>query len=126
MIKGLTGGANVVVTGGSTSFPYVPYNSNNPVQGMLRLNGQDFQVFDGSAWVNLGTSYASVELSPDAQSLLQWAREQRDKQLKREKLIKDNPALQKAMEAINRAEDNFDLISKFVENDNNTEAQRHP
>lgn len=126
MIKGLTGGTNVVVTGGSTSFPYVPYNSNNPVQGMLRLNGQDFQVFDGSAWVNLGTSYASVELSPDAQSLLQWAREQRDKQLKREKLIKDNPALQKAMEAINRAEDNFDLISKFVENDNNTEAQRHP
>lgn len=127
MIKGLTGSSNVIVNGGSTSFPYVPYNSNNPIQGMLRLNGQDLQVFDGSAWVNLGSSYASVDLSADAQSLLQWAREQRDKQRKREQLIDTNPALRKAFEAIQRAEANFNLIEKFVENDNaDSEVQSSP
>jgi hypothetical protein len=63
------------------------------------------------------TSYATVDLAGDAQTTLQWAREQRDKQSKREALIKDNPALQKAMEAIARAEANFDILAKFVEHD---------
>lgn len=33
------------------------------------------------------------------------------------KVVKDNPALQKAYEAIKRAEENFDILEKFVEND---------
>lgn len=117
MLKGITGGAGVVVNGGSTSYPYIPYNTNNPIQGMLRINGQDLQVFDGTAWINVGASYASVDLSPDAQSLIDWARKERDRQYKRDQLVKNNPALQKAQEAIERAEANFDLIYKFVEND---------
>lgn len=115
-------GSGINVQGGHTSFPYIPQNSNNPIQGMIRVNGQDLQVFDGSAWVMLSTSYSTVELNGDTQAIIQWAREQRDKQWKREQLIKDNPALQKAMEAIEKAEANFDLLAKFVENDtvNNT------
>ena len=123
MIKGLMGGAGVQVSGGSTSIPYVNMSQGsqgNPMQGMMRINGSDIQVFDGSSWINLSSSYATVELNGDTQAILQWAREQRDKQFKREQLIKDNPALQKAMEAIERAEANFDLLAKFVENDNIT------
>lgn len=128
MIKGLTGGSNIVINGGSVSFPYVPYNSNNPVQGMIRLNGQDFQVFDGSAWVNLGSSYASVDLSPDVQSLLNWARQERDKQRLREKRIQENPALKKAYEAILRAEENYDILDRIVGDtvQNESEVQSSP
>lgn len=126
MIKGIMGGQGVVVNGGNTSLPYVNMsntygNNGNPMQGMMRINGTDIQVFDGSTWMNIASSYATVELNGETQSILQWAREERDKQFKREKLIKDNPALQKAMEAIERAEANFDILAKFVENDNNTE-----
>ena len=42
---------------------------------------------------------------------------QERKEKEREELIKNNPALQKAYEAIKKAEENFDIISKFVEND---------
>ena len=127
MIKGITGGSNVVVNGGSVSFPYVPMNSNNPIQGMVRVNGQDLQVFDGSSWINMATSYVSVDLSADAQLLLQWAREERKRQQEREHRIKNNPALQKAYEAIKRAEDNFDLLEKFVEYDKEeTSVQSSP
>lgn len=118
MIKGVIGGAGINVQGGHTSFPYIPQNSSNPIQGMVRVNGQDMQVFDGSTWVTLGASYSTVELNGETQAIIQWAREQRDKQWKREQMIKDNPALQKAMEAIERAEANFDILAKFVENDN--------
>jgi hypothetical protein len=128
MIKGIMGGNGVIVNGGNTSLPYVNMNNTygnngNPMQGMLRINGTDIQVFDGNTWINLSSSYATVELNGDTQSILQWAREQRDKQYKRQQLIKNNPALQKAMEAIQRAEANFDLLEKFVENDNDNSEQ---
>ncbi len=111
------GNGNVMVSGGNTSVPYVNQNNTNPMQGMIRIWGNDMQVFDGNNWMNMSTSYATVELTGETQSLLQWAREQRDKQLKREQLVKTNPALQKALEAIERAESNFELLEKFVEND---------
>lgn len=121
MIKGIMGGTGVVVSGGNTSVPYVNMsqsgNMANPMQGMMRINGTEIQVFDGTSWMNLSASYATVELNGDYQSIIEWARIQRDKHVKREKLIKDNPALQKAMDAIEKAEANFDLIAKFVEND---------
>lgn len=114
MIKGLMGGSNVIVNGGNTSVPYVNQNSTNPMQGMIRIWGSDMQVFDGNAWMTMSTSYATVDLSPDAQTLLQWAREQRAKHAEREDRIKKNPALQKAWENIKRAEENFDLIDNLV------------
>lgn len=126
MIKGLMAGNGLMVSGGNTSVPYVNMNSGpsgNPMQGMMRINGSDIQVFDGSSWVNLAASYATVELNGDSQSLLEWARRERDKQSKRQELIKNNPALQKALDAIERAEANFDLLAKFVENDNDTVQQ---
>lgn len=117
MIKGLTGGKGTVVSGGSISYPYVPSNTNNPIQGMLRLNNQDMQVFDGSSWLTVGASYASVDLDADTQSLLAWARNERDKQSLREDRIRQNPALKKAYEAIQRAEANFDILDKIVGDD---------
>lgn len=119
MIKGLMSGKGTVVSGGSTSYPYIPMNSNNPIQGMLRLNNQDMQVFDGSSWITLGASYASVDLDADIQSLLEWAREQRNKQLDRERRIQNNPALRKAYEAIERAEANYEILDKMVGEDGN-------
>lgn len=114
MIKSITAGNGVVVNGGTVSFPYVPMNNNNPIQGMLRINGQDLQVFDGTNWINMTSSYTSVELSSETQSIIQWAREERNKKLVREQAIKNNPALQKAYEAIKRAEENFDMLEALA------------
>ena len=117
MIKGITSGPGITVQGGNTSFPYVPMNTSNPIQGMIRINGNDMQVFDGSGWINMASSYATVELDGDTQSLLHWARKQRDQQLARERRIENNPALKKAYEAIQRAEANYDILDKIVGED---------
>ncbi len=121
MIKGIMGSNGLIVNGGNTSVPYINIstggNNSNPMQGMMRISGTEIQVFDGTSWMNIASSYATVELTGEVQSIIQWAREERNKQLERTKLVKDNPALQKALEAIERAEANFDLIAKFVEND---------
>ena len=123
MIKGLMGNQGVVVSGGNTSVPYVNQNSSNPIQGMIRIWGSDMQVFDGTAWINMATSYATVGLDQDTQDLLQWARAQRTMALNRLTLAQNNPALMKALEAVKRAEDNFEILSKFVEYDLDAELR---
>ena len=117
MIKGIMGNKGVVVSGGDVSTPYINNNSSNPIQGMIRLWGNDFQVFDGNMWIQLASSYATVSLDQDSQDLLQWARTQRQLEQNRATLIENNPALENAYKAVLRAEQNFDILSKFVEND---------
>jgi len=117
MIKGLMGTTGLTVAGGNTSVPYVNQNHTNPMQGMLRIWGSDMQVYDGNNWMNLSTSYATVSLDQDILDIVQWARTQRQLDLNRKTLIATNPALEKAYEAVKRAEANFDILSKFVEND---------
>ena len=118
MIKGLMGNQGLTVSGGNTSLPYINQNANNPIQGMLRVNGTEMEVFNGTSWQMLSTSYATVSLDQDTQDLLQWARAQRTMALNRMTLAQNNPALMKALEAVKRAEDNFEILSKFVEYDN--------
>ncbi len=117
MIKGLAGLAGITVSGGNTTLPYVPQNSNNPIQGMIRVNNQDLEVFTGTSWQQMSTSYATVGLDQDTQDLLQWARAQRTMAMNRMTLAQNNPALLKALEAIKRAEDNFEILAAFVEHD---------
>lgn len=123
MIKGLMGSKGVVVNGGDTSLPYISTNVNNPIQGMIRVNNTDLEVFNGTGWQQLPSSYATISLDQDTQDLLQWARTQRQLQLIRATLIENNPTLENAYKAILRAEQNFDILSKFVENDLDAELR---
>lgn len=117
------GNQGVVVSGGNTVLPYVNQNPSNPLTGMLRINGTEMEVFTGNGWQILSTSYATVSLDQDTQDLVQWARTQRQLDLTRKLLVENNPALQKAYESIKRAEANFDILSKFVENDLDAELR---
>lgn len=114
MIKGLQGVTGVTVTGGNTALPYVGPNANNPMTGMLRINMTEVEVFNGSNWQQLSTSYATVSLDQEVLDVIQWARVQRTMALNRMTLAQNNPALMKALEAIKRAEDNFELLEKIV------------
>lgn len=117
MIKGLQGGPGVIVDGGNTSLQYVSPDTNNPLQGMVRVWGTDLQVFTGGSWQNIASSYATVRLDPNTESLLKWCEAQRTMAIRRTELAAEHPALEKALEAIKRAEDNYEVLAKFVEND---------
>lgn len=115
MIKGInSSGRYIVVSGGTPSNPYISPGSVGA--GIMRYNPNMncIEVNDGNTWKQLDMSYASVELSPDAEALLEWARLERTKQRMREERIEQNPALKKAYEAIQRAEDNFDILDKII------------
>ena len=96
------GSRGVTVNGGNTSLPYVNQNSSNPMQGMVRVWGTDLQVFDGTSWQVISTSYATVELDTETIMLLEWARK---KKVEEELLItmpSDHPAVKAAKENLNK------------------------
>lgn len=98
MIKGLQGSAHVVVNGGDTSVPYVNSNPNNPIQGMLRLNGTNMQVFDGTSWIMMSTSYATVALSPTTEEAIDWAKRKMQEEKKLHERMEQHPGLKQAYE----------------------------
>ena len=116
MIKGLTtGGKYTVVSAGNTSVPYINQNTNNPIQGMLRISGSDLQAFDGASWIVMNTSYATVGLTGEAESLLDWAREKRNEEMKRDLLAATNPTINDLLEQIKEKEDQINMVMNLIQ-----------
>jgi hypothetical protein len=114
MLKGInTGGRYVEVTGGSAS-TYVnrSYNSSAHNQGqmMYDLDAQCIKVFDGQNWLVLSGGHATVGLTYEAQSLLDWVRIKKDEEHLRSKLIEEHPQLKQASEDLKQQQDNFELL----------------
>jgi hypothetical protein len=84
---------------------------------MIRVNNQDVEVFNGSTWTIMSTSHATVSLDQEILDVIQWARAQRTMAMNRLTLAQNNPALFKALEAVKRAEDNFEILAAFVEHE---------
>ena len=115
MIKGIAPmGKYTVVSAGNTSVPYINQNINNPIQGMIRISGSDIQVFDGITWMTMNTSYASIGLSSDAESLLDWARKKRDEEIEIDLLAAVNPTIKDLLDQIKEKEDQIQMVMNLI------------
>jgi hypothetical protein len=113
MIKGLQGISGVTVSGGNTSVPFVNQNFNNPITGMMRVWGSDMQVFDGTTWIPMNTSYATVGLDQDVLDIVHWARKKRDEEIMWQSLAKDNKAVKIALDNLEQARQQLDITAKL-------------
>jgi hypothetical protein len=111
MIKGLQGISGVTVSAGNTTLPYVGPNISNPMTGMLRINGTEMEVFNGSSWLMLSTSYATVGLDQETQDLLKWARKKRDEENKWYILASSSEAVRIALEQLEQAKTRLELTA---------------
>jgi len=114
MIKGLQGISGITVSGGNTALPYVGPNSNNPMTGMMRINGTEMEVFNGSSWQMLSTSYATVGLDQDVLDIVQWARKRRDEELIWKSLANENKAVKIALDNLEQARQQLDITAKLA------------
>jgi hypothetical protein len=111
MIKGLQGISGLTVTGGTTSLPYVAPNANNPMTGMLRINNTEIEVFNGSMWQQLSTSYATVGLDQETQNLLSWAKSKQRQEIELLEMATKNEAVRIALENVKKAQDNLTITA---------------
>jgi hypothetical protein len=115
MIKSITSGNGIQVDNNYSSLPYINQNPNNPMQGMIRVNGNDLQVFDGSAWIHVGMSFPTVSLTGPAYSAIHWAQQKMAEEENIKRLAEKHPAVEDAMNTINEAYDKLKVIVALVE-----------
>ena len=111
MIKGITQtGKYTLVSGGNSTNPYISPGAVGA--GMLRWNPNIncMEVNDGNMWKSIEGNYASVGLTNEAESLLDWARQKRQEELSMAEMMEKYPALKKAR-------DNYDLIWNLVKDE---------
>lgn len=97
------GSNGIAVEGGDTSVPYVSQSTVNPLTGMIRVWGTDMQVFDGTAWLRMNTSYATVELDTESKNLLEWTKKKKSEDEALISLPSDHPAVKAAKENLIKA-----------------------
>lgn len=118
MIKGInTSGRYLTVSGGHASSTYVNNYSGSQGVGNVRYNTstQNMEVYDGNNWIMLNTSFATVELTPETEALLEWARKKRDEELRIEELAKQNVTLRDAVNTLKQAQEQVQIIANLVQ-----------
>lgn len=114
MIKGLQGICGLTVSAGNTVLPYISSNISNPMQGMMRINGTDIEVFNGSGWQQISSSYATVSMDQDVLDVIKWARKKRDEELEIERLAKGNVAINDLLEQIKEKQHQAKMIATLI------------
>lgn len=120
MIKTITAGQGLQVNNGYASWPAFYNNStssNNTLVGQMRYNGssQNMEVYDGIAWITIASSYPTVELTSEVQSVLQWAREKIAEEARIKELADKHPTVADALEAVKKAEEQVRIVAALVD-----------
>ena len=63
MIKGFNTGTTggYLHVNGNNYTPHISPNANNPSTGMIRVNGSNYEVFDGSNWTHTAGPYPDLQ-----------------------------------------------------------------
>jgi hypothetical protein len=116
MIKSISASGRYVQVSGNNNSTFVNGYSGAQGVGNMRFNTstQNMEVFDGNNWITLTMDYASVGLSGEAESLLDWARKKRDEELMWQSLASENEAVKIALENLEKAKRQLDITAKLA------------
>lgn len=103
-------GGYLYVDNGYTNMPYVSPNSNNPMTGMLRMNGSNMEVFDGTSWLHVGMSNPIVNLNQTAVQALDWCQRKMIEEAKINDLAAKSPTVADALNAYNEARGKLEMV----------------
>jgi hypothetical protein len=117
MIKTVNGaGRYVMVQGGFPATTYINTGSGYMNVGDVRFNTnmQRLEVYDGQMWVEMNTSHASIGLTPDAESALDWALRRMREDLELEYLAKSNPTIADLINQKKELEDKIKMVQTLM------------
>lgn len=117
MIKTVnSSGRYVMVTGGYPVTTYINNSMGAQGVGNVRYNSasQNFEVYDGFNWIMLSSGFASVGLTPDAETILDWAKNKMFEEAQLEKLAQTNPAIADLVEQKKSLEHKIKVIQVLI------------
>jgi regulator of protease activity HflC (stomatin/prohibitin superfamily) len=116
MIDGISSTGKYIIAGGGNNLPYISPNSSNPMQGMVRVNNNYLEAYNGGGWQSLSSGYAQVGLTPAAEEAIDWVIKHREEMARIEALDTDHPAVKIAKENIARAKEAMKTAQEEVAN----------
>jgi hypothetical protein len=105
----------LTVSGGNPGSTYIG-NFNGTGVGNMRYNpnSQNIEVYDGSTWIILSAHHANINLTPEAVSLLEWARKKRDEELELERLAETNSAIKDLVTQIKEKQEQISVVQTLI------------
>ena len=113
MIKNLTAGYGIHISGNSYNTPYI--DATRPSAGMVRYLNNNLEIYDGSNWMTIQSSHPQVELSGEVQSILAWARGKMAEEARVKELADKHPTVADALEAVKQAEEQVKIVAALVD-----------
>ena len=98
------------VTNNHNMAPYIPPNSSNPMQGVLRMNSNQLEVYNGAAWYPVNASFPQVNLNGSALAAIMWAQTKMSEEAELRKLASKHPAVAEAVATLKKAMDELKVI----------------
>ena len=116
MIKSIyTNGPFLNVSGGTPANTYISHGTG-PGVGNMRYNpnSQNIEVFDGSTWIIVSSSSASISLDGQAINILKWAEKKMLEEAERNKLAETTPAIRDLMDQIREKEEQVRIVQTLL------------
>ena len=115
MIKDISGNSEYLTVSGSGGYntPYI--NMTNPSAGMVRYNGSNFEVYDGSVWIGMNMGYTHIDVSGKTREILQWAEAKMHQEREIMQLVETNPTVADAYRTYQEAADKLTVVMKLTQ-----------
>ena len=126
MINGISITSRYMVAhGGHGGGTYINGSSGSQGVGNMRYNTslQKMEVFDGISWITINTTTASVGLSGEAESLLDWVRKKREEEEELERLAKENVAINDLLEQIKEKQHQIKMVQTLIRKETHVQYQ---
>jgi hypothetical protein len=119
MIKSVMGGGRYLTVSTSGGSTYV--NNYNGAQGVgnVRYNtsNQNMEVYDGSTWITLQPGFSTVSMTPEAESLLDWAREKKIEEEHTKSLAQSNPTIADLVEQKKKIDEQISIVKTLIKSE---------
>lgn len=112
MIKTIATNHNSYIKISNSQGQYIsPYTTTGSVAGAMRFNpnSQTLEVYDGNAWQNV-TGHTDISFTDEMIELLNWARDQKNKQKEIERWAKEHTTVAAAWQAAKTAQDQLEVV----------------
>ena len=109
MIKTIMNGVGINVINGIHSTLYI--DMTRPSAGMVRYNGNNFEVYDGNSWMIIPSGDAQVTLDGVTLESLQWVRRKMTEEKRLEELAKTHATVADAIDAVRLAEQQLQTVA---------------
>jgi len=83
-------------------------------QTHYNMDTQTLEVYNGQGWVAIQQGYTNVDLTTEAEELLEWAKEKRNAELSMQALANDNKAVQIALNNLKEAENQLAVTAHLA------------